>query len=74
MPIHTACKALANAETDELRERIMGAILQLLNSGALFEAQNKRGRMAAACLTKPLMLQLLAKIQSLPKGTGEADP
>lgn len=66
-PMHTACKALAIADTDELRERLMGAILQLLHHGGLLEAQNKRGRMAASFLTQPIMLQLLSRIQSLPR-------
>ena len=73
-PMHTGCKALAAATEVERQERIIGAILALLNGGGLLEATDQTNRMAASFLPQALMVQLLARVRAAAAAAAATPP
>jgi hypothetical protein len=70
--MHTACKALSNA-APERQDAYLSVIVELLKRGGLLEAQDAKGRMAAAFLTKPLQGRLLAMLRAPPTPAADDD-
>ena len=71
-PMHTACKALSDAAPDR-QDAYITVIVALIKRGGLLEAEDAKGRMAAAFLTMPLVGRLLARIKPQPKEEEESE-
>lgn len=62
-PMHSACKLCKDA-SPEMQEKLLDVIMALLARGGLLEAKDRRGREAAAYLTKELQLRLLTRVKA----------
>ena len=72
-PMHTACKALADASEPQRQERLLETIVALLSGGALLEAKDERGRMAAAFLPQSMQTRLLERVRAAAGAAPEGD-
>ena len=72
-PMHSACKALADAQAPHA-DKLLDVVVALIANGGLLEATDARGRMAASYLPKPMQQKLLLRIRPAPAAAPPSDP